>query len=237
MLKKILVGLGREIPTMDWLITKYPHLPDTRSHPGAQPVVEPYFSQSVTEKTSSTPGAMVGSSNFGQQDSQQAARSTAPTHAGVPQRHPFDAGTSRRPQFNMQENGRADGFDQDFSNEDHKKRSRHASVEGEDGVSGHMPKKNKSGFFDTILNDSDDTEFPSFEPSLFTEGQQPRGGPAWIADMGQGGMQGSQFSLDSPPLAPQMLGRPTLAVDENGRASVVMEQREGSVEPDDDFRL
>lgn len=220
MLKKILVGLGREIPTMDWLITKYPHLPDTRSHPGVQPVVEPYFGQSLTDNTSSTPGAMVGNFSFNQQDSQQAAHPTAPMHVGKPQRHLLSAGTSRGEQFGMQENGRANSSDLDLSNEDQKKRGRHGDVDEEDRFFGNMPKKNKSAFFDTILNDSNDTAFPTSGPNLFTEGQQQRGAPALVADMGDGGMQSSQFSFDSPPLARQMLGRPTLAVDENGQAVI-----------------
>lgn len=30
MLRKLLIALGRDIPTLNWLITKYPHLPDPR---------------------------------------------------------------------------------------------------------------------------------------------------------------------------------------------------------------
>lgn len=264
MLKKLLAGLGREIPTMDWLITKYPHIPDIRPRQATQPETEPNFGQSVPNTTSSVAGAMVIMSNSSttlqehppqrqgltrqgrsvhpqarsvhQQSPQQAAHLTAPMHAGVLQRHAFDSGVNRH-QFDMQENERANGFDLDSSSEDQKKRGRHADVDDEDGFFGTVPKKNKPGFFNTILNDPDEPFYPMFESSSFGDGQQPQREPASIADMGEGGLRSPHFCLDSPPSAPQMLGRPALTIDESGHASVMMEWGQGNVEPEDDFLL
>lgn len=260
MLKKLLIDLGRKIPTLDWLITKYPHLPDVRPAWTAQPETEPNFGQFVPNTTNDVAGAMTampnGSAvqqsaalqdntpqgnefarrepNVYPQSSQQTARPIAPTHAGAPQHSQFDSGVVQPPHFGMQASGSADALGVDLSSEDQKKRGRQADVAGENGL-GNMPKKNKSGFSNTMANADDDSAFPALETNALVEGQQPRRGPLPAADMGQVGMRSSQFSSGLLPPAPQMRGKPSLAIDENGYATVAMEQRQGDAEPDDDF--
>ncbi|KAE9971188.1 hypothetical protein EG328_005789 [Venturia inaequalis] len=260
MLKKLLVALGRGIPTMDWLITKYPHLPDNRPTRPTWAVrlkTEPNFGQSSPNIANVVAGATAtmpdGSTNHQSaalqenvsrekglarpdrgahpQFSQQAARPTAPTHADTHQHPRFDSGAVQRGQLGMQGNGPASGFGFDARNEDQKKRGRQADVEGEDDFSGSMPKKNNSAFLNNTLNNSNGTAF-TFSPEVSAEGQQPRRGLYSTADVGQGGMRSSQFSLDPLPPALQMSDRPGLVIDENGHATVVMEQRQSNSEDD-----
>ncbi|TID15864.1 hypothetical protein E6O75_ATG08922 [Venturia nashicola] len=262
MLKKLLESLGRKIPTLDWLITKYPHLPDTRPRWTTQPETEPNFGQFVPNTTNDAgatttmPNSSANHQSAAMQEnaprgkgltrldrrvrpqlSQQAARPTAPMFAGASQHPQFDPEAIQQYQFGMQETGPTSGSGSGFDlrTEDQKKRRRQADIEGEDDCLGSTPKKIHTAFSNNMFNASDDTVFPAFGPNVFAEGQQPQREAFSGDDMGQVGVQSSHYSLGPLPPTPQMNSGFALAVDGNGNATVVMEQRQGDVEPEGDF--